>query len=186
MPDPARIAVLISGRGSNMMSLVENAQGYQVALVASDKPGAAGLAWARERGIETFTLDVRAVGRAAWEAALTERLEAAAISHVALAGYMRILTPAFIARFRDRIVNIHPSLLPKYKGLHTHQRALDDGDREHGCTVHVVTEDLDDGEILDQARVPVLPHDTAETLAARVMVEEHRLYPRVLSEWLTR
>ncbi len=181
-----RVAVLISGRGSNMMSLVEHARGYEVALVASDNPAAPGLGWARERGVASFTQDVRAVGRSAWESALIDQLEAADIGHVALAGYMRLLTPAFIARLCGNIVNIHPSLLPKHKGLDTHARALAAGDVEHGCSVHRVTEDLDAGEILGQARVPVLPGDTAATLAARVLVEEHRLYPRVLAEWLAR
>lgn len=184
MPDPVRIAVLISGRGSNMMSLVENARGYDVALVASDKPDAPGLAWAKDRGIATFTADVPDIGKAAWEAQLIDQLGHANIGHVALAGYMRILSPAFIARFAGRILNIHPSLLPAYKGLDTHRRALEAGDGEHGCSVHVVTEKLDDGEVLGQARVPILSGDTAETLAARVMAEEHRLYPRILSQWL--
>lgn len=183
---PERVAVFISGRGSNMVSLVEHAQGYEVALVASDNPEAPGLAWARDRGIDTFTRNVHEIGRAAWETALIERLEAANIRHIALAGYMRLLTPAFIARFRGRIVNIHPSLLPLHKGLDTHARALAAGDIEHGCSVHLVTEDLDAGEVLGQSRVPVLPGDTTETLAARVLAEEHRLYPRILAEWLAR
>lgn len=184
MPEPVRIAVLISGRGSNMMRLVEDAQGYEVALVASDKPDAPGLAWAQSRGIATFTANVRDIGKTAWEAQLTDRLDRANIGRIALAGYMRILSPAFIARFSGRILNIHPSLLPAYKGLETHRRALEAGDAEHGCSVHVVTEELDDGEVLGQARVPILPGDTPETLAARVVDAEHRLYPRILSQWL--
>lgn len=181
-----RIAVLISGRGSNMMSLVEHADGYDVALVASDNPDAPGLAWAEQHGVATFTQNVRAVGRSAWESSLIDRLRIDQIDHIALAGYMRILTPDFIGHFRGNIVNIHPSLLPRHKGLDTHVRALAAGDKEHGCSVHVVTEDLDAGKVLGQARVPILPGDTADTLAARVLAEEHRLYPRVLAEWLAR
>lgn len=186
MPEPVRIAVLISGRGSNMMRLVEDAQGYEVALVASDKPGAPGLAWARDHGTATFTADVQAIGKAAWEAELIEQLDAAGIRHIALAGYMRLLTPAFIDHFPDRILNIHPSLLPRFKGLDTHRRAIEAGEAEHGCSVHVVTAELDDGKVLGQARVPILPGDTPETLGARVVDAEHRLYPRILSQWLAR
>lgn len=186
MPEPVRIAVLISGRGSNMMSLVEHANGYEVALVASDNPDAPGLAWARGQGIATFTQDLRTIGKAAWETQLAEQLDAADIRHIALAGYMRLLTPEFIDRFPDRILNIHPSLLPKYKGLDTHRQALDAGDAVHGCSVHIVTAELDDGTVLGQAEVPVLSGDTPEMLAARVIDAEHRLYPRILSEWLAR
>lgn len=167
-----------------MMSLVERAEGYQVALVAADKPAAPGLAWARERGLPVFTDDARAIGKATWEAQLNAALDDARPDAVALAGYMRILSPEFVARWRGRIVNIHPSLLPLYKGLDTHARAIAAGDAEAGCSVHIVTEQLDDGEVLGQARVPILPGATADTLAARVLIEEHRLYPRVLAEWL--
>ena len=180
---PERVAVLISGRGSNMMSLVERAEHYRVVLIAADRPEAPGLAWAADRGIPTFTRNARAIGRAAWEAALLDALAAHDVRRIALAGYMRLLTPAFIARFPDRIVNIHPSLLPLYKGLDTHARALAAGDAEHGCSVHVVTEELDGGAVLGQARVPIRPGDTPDTLAARVLAEEHRLYPRILSQW---
>lgn len=186
MPEPVRIAILISGRGSNMMSLVENADGYQVALVASDKPDAPGLAWANARGIPTFTHDAKLLGKAAWEDNLAAALDTCEVEAIALAGYMRLLSNAVVARWRGRIVNIHPSLLPKYKGLDTHARALAAGDAEAGCSVHVVTEELDDGEVLGQARVPILPGDTPETLAARVIEAEHRLYPRILSQWLAR
>ena len=186
MPNPPKIAILISGRGSNMMSLVERAENYEVALVASDKPEAAGLAWAAARGLPVFTRDAKALGKAAWEAELNAALEVAHIDAIALAGYMRLLSDAFVARWWGRMVNIHPSLLPKYKGLDTHARALAAGDAEHGCSVHVVTEELDDGAVLGQARVPVLPGDTVEMLAARVLAEEHRLYPHVLAEWLAR
>ena len=181
---PERVAVLISGRGSNLQSLVARAEGYTVALVASDRPDAPGLAWAADQGLDTFTQDVASVGRSTWEGSLGDRLAAADIGYVALAGYMRLLTPAFIGRLRGNIVNIHPSLLPKYKGLDTHARALAAGDAEAGCSVHFVTDDLDAGRVLGQARVPIEPGDTAEILAARVLAAEHRLYPQVLTEWL--
>ena len=183
---PRRVAVLISGRGSNMVSLVERADGYTVALVASDRPDAAGLGWATAQGIPTFTRDAKALGKAKWEAALNEALDAAGVEAIALAGYMRLLSDAFVARWRGRIVNIHPSLLPLYKGLDTHARALAAGDAEAGCSVHVVTEELDGGAILGQTRMPIAAGDTVDTLAARVLVEEHRLYPRVLADWLAR
>ncbi|MDE3120303.1 MAG: phosphoribosylglycinamide formyltransferase [Paracoccaceae bacterium] len=180
-----RVAILISGSGSNMVALARSMTGDHPAravLVASNDPTAGGLAKASAMGIPTAAVDHRAFhgDRAAFEAALVEHIEAAAPDIVCLAGFMRILTPAFIARFKGRMLNIHPSLLPKYPGLHTHQRALDAGDKEAGCTVHEVTADLDAGPILGQARVPVLPGDTAATLAARVLEQEHRLYPAVL------
>lgn len=169
-----------------MVSLVERADGYHVALVASDKPDVPGLAWAAARGLATFTRDAQLLGKAGWEAELNAALDAAQVQAIALAGYMRILSPAFVARWRERIVNIHPSLLPAYKGLDTHARALAAGDAEAGCSVHLVTEKLDDGDVLGQVRVPILPGDAPDTLAARVLDEEHRLYPRVLAEWLAR
>lgn len=178
-----RVAVLISGRGSNMQSLVEQAQNYDVVIVGSDRPEAAGLAWAAARGIATFARDAKALGKAAWEKALEEALADAQVQAVALAGYMRLLSDDFVARWRGRIVNIHPSLLPKYRGLDTHARALAAGDAEAGCSVHLVTKDLDAGDVIGQSRVPILPGDTPDTLAARVLAEEHRLYPRVLAEW---
>lgn len=181
-----RVAILISGRGSNMMSLVEQAQGYHVVLVASDRPEAPGLAWARERGLATFALSPKGIGKPAYEAALDAALRDGGTEAIALAGYMRLLSDDFVARWRGRIVNIHPSLLPKYKGLDTHARAIAAGDAEAGCSVHLVTEELDAGEVLGQARVAILPGDTPETLAERVLVEEHRLYPRVLAEWCAR
>lgn len=184
---PRQVGILISGRGSNMMSLVEHAgDGYEVAVVASDKPDAPGLAWARERGIPTFALSPKGIGKAAYEAAMTGALREAGVEIVALAGYMRLLSDEFVADWRDRILNIHPSLLPKYKGLDTHARAIDAGDAEAGCSVHVVTEELDAGEVLGQVRVPIAPGDTPETLAARVLAEEHRLYPQVLAQFATR
>jgi phosphoribosylglycinamide formyltransferase-1 len=181
-----RVGVLISGRGSNMMSLVENASGYEVALVASDNLNAPGLRWAGRHGLTTFACDARAMGKTAWEDALDGALEANGVEAIALAGYMRLLSDDFVARWRGRIVNIHPSLLPKYKGLDTHARAIAAGDAEAGCSVHLVTEELDGGTVLGQERVPIEPGDTPEKLAERVLAAEHRLYPRVLSEWLAR
>jgi len=180
-----RVAILISGGGSNMEALAESMRGDHPArpvLVLSNRPEAGGLARAAARGIATAHVDHRPFGddRAGFEAALQEALERAAPDILCLAGFMRILTPGFIARWQGRMLNIHPSLLPKYRGLNTHARALAAGAREHGCTVHEVTAALDDGPVLGQARVPVLPGDTAESLAARVLVQEHRLYPRVL------
>ena len=181
------VAILISGRGSNMMALVEHAGGaYDVAMVASDRPDAPGLAWVRQRGIATFALSPKGIGKLAYEAALTAALRETGAEIVALAGYMRLLSNEFVADWRGRIVNIHPSLLPKYKGLDTHQRAIDAGDTEAGCSVHIVTEELDAGEVLGQAAVPILPGDTADTLAARVLAEEHRLYPRILADFAAR
>lgn len=182
----ARVAILISGGGSNMLALLRDmGQGGHPAtpvLVASNDPAAAGLAKAAALGVPTAAVDHRPFkgDRAAFEAALLEPLLAARPDILCLAGFMRVLTPAFVGRFKGRMLNIHPSLLPKYPGLHTHQRALEAGDRQAGCTVHEVTPVLDDGPILGQARVPVLPDDTADTLAARVLVQEHILYPAVL------
>ncbi len=178
-----RVAVLLSGHGSNMMNLVEQAQGYNVVLVASDKPDAPGLVWATNQGMRTFALSLKHIGKPAYEAALDQALLDAQVQVIALAGYMRLLSPAFVARWRGRILNIHPSLLPRYKGLDTHARAIAAGDAKAGCSVHLVTEELDAGAVLGQARVPILAGDTADTLAARVLVEEHRLYPRILSEY---
>ena len=184
--DPARVAVLISGRGSNLRSLVERARGYEVVLVASDRPAAEGIAWARGQGIATFALAPKGIGKAAFETAVEEQLRAAKVGTVALAGYMRLLSNGFVARWRGRIINIHPSLLPLYKGLDTHARAITAGDPKAGCSVHLVTEELDGGTVLAQASVPLLPDDTPDTLAARVLVEEHRLYPATLSEFVSR
>ncbi|RUN76744.1 phosphoribosylglycinamide formyltransferase [Sphingomonas sp. TF3] len=169
-----------------MMALVEHARGYDVALVASDKPDAAGIAWARERGLATFTQSPKGMPKADYEAAIDAALRAAGVEVIALAGYMRLLSDAFVARWRGRIINIHPSLLPKYKGLDTHARAIAAGDAVAGCSVHVVTEELDGGEVLGQAEVPILPGDTSDTLAARVLAAEHGLYPSVLADFVTR
>ena len=169
-----------------MQALVEQARGYEVVLVASDNPEAPGLAWADSNGIPTFARSPRDGGKRAMEDAFLDQFARYDVQAIALAGYMRLLTPEFIASVRGTIVNIHPSLLPKYKGLNTHARALAAGDTRHGCSVHLVTEAVDDGEVLGQAEVPILPGDTPDALAARVLLKEHRLYPRVLAEWLAR
>jgi phosphoribosylglycinamide formyltransferase 1 len=180
-----RVAILISGGGSNMVRLVESMTGdhpARVVLVASNDPHAAGLARAAAMGISTAAVDHRRFNgdRSSFEAALLKPLDDARPDILCLAGFMRVLTPEFVGRFARRMLNIHPSLLPKYPGLQTHQRALDAGDAEAGCTVHEVTPVLDDGPVLGQACVPVLPGDTADRLAARVLIQEHRLYPAVL------
>jgi phosphoribosylglycinamide formyltransferase-1 len=186
MRDPRRVAILISGRGSNMRALVEQAQTYDVALVASNKPDAAGLAWARERGLATWALDSKPLDREAFDRTLSAILDEHRVGTVALAGFMRILSPWFVDAWRGRIVNIHPSLLPRYRGLDTHARALSAGDASGGCSVHIVTEELDAGEVLGQAEVPIEPGDTATTLEQRVLAAEHRLYPQVLNRFASR
>jgi phosphoribosylglycinamide formyltransferase-1 len=183
-----RVAILISGGGSNMVALVRSMTGDHPArpvLVLSNDPGAAGLSRAEALGVPTAAVDHRPFGgdRAAFEAVLQDALAPHAPDILCLAGFMRILSPGFVRAWSGRMLNIHPSLLPLYPGLHTHARALAAGDREHGCTVHEVTETLDDGPILGQARVPVHPGDTPDTLAARVLAEEHRLYPAVLRRY---
>jgi phosphoribosylglycinamide formyltransferase-1 len=183
-----RVAILISGSGSNMVALAQSMTGTHPArpcLVLSNDPAAGGLDKARAMGIPVAAVDHKPFrgDRAAFEAALLEPLLAAQLDIIALAGFMRVLTPDFVRRFQGRMLNIHPSLLPKYKGLHTHARAIDAAEVEAGCTVHLVTPELDDGPILGQARVPVLPNDTPDTLAARVLPMEHRLYPLVLERF---
>ncbi len=184
-----RVAILISGGGSNMETLVRSMTPDHPArpvLVVSNVPGAGGLAKAAAAGVPTAVVDHRGhADRAAFEAALQSVLEPARPDIICLAGFMRILTPGFVRRWEGRMLNIHPSLLPKYPGLHTHARALEAGDAEAGCTVHLVTPDLDAGPILGQARVPVLPGDSEETLAARVLNQEHLLYPAVLRRFAT-
>jgi len=183
--EPKRVAILISGGGSNMVSLVDSMTGDHPAracLVLSNNADAGGLQKAAERGVATAVVDHRPFkgDREAFEAELVKPILDAGADIVCLAGFMRVLTAGFVSQFQGRFLNIHPSLLPKYKGLNTHARALDAGDAEHGCTVHEVTPALDDGPILGQARVPVLPGDTPDELAARVLKQEHQLYPAVL------
>lgn len=180
-----RVAILISGGGSNMVALVQSMRGDHPArpvLVLSNDPQAGGLARARQLNVPTFAIDHKPYGkdRARFEAALQAALETARPDIICLAGFMRILTPEFTGRWEGRMLNIHPSLLPRYKGLHTHARALEASDKEHGCTVHEVTAALDDGPILGQARMPVQAGDTPETLAARLLPLEHALYAAVL------
>ncbi len=183
----ARAAVLISGRGSNMMALVEAARAAdfpaQIVCVVSNRADAPGLEFAVANGIATTVMDHKDfASRQDLDAALDKYLKSQDIDIVACAGFMRILSPSFIESWKDRILNIHPSLLPAYKGLNTHERALADGARTHGCTVHIVTAELDDGPIVLQAEVPVLANDTPASLAARVLSEEHRIYPLALAK----
>ena len=189
------IVILISGGGSNMAAMVRAAQqqdwqgryGIRIAAVVSNKADAKGLALAREQAIATQVLDHKAYpSREAFDAALAQAIDAYQPALVVLAGFMRILTPGFVQHFAGRIVNIHPSLLPAFTGLHTHQRALEAGCKFAGCTVHEVTAQLDVGPILDQAVVPVLPGDSADTLAARVLTQEHVIYPRAVLAFLRR
>ncbi|MGI3209774.1 phosphoribosylglycinamide formyltransferase [Roseovarius tibetensis] len=180
-----RVAILISGGGSNMRALVEDMTGdhpARPALVLSNTADAGGIEWARGRGLATAIVDHRPFGsdRAAFEAEIAARMVRHEIDLICLAGFMRVLTAGFVSQWQGRMLNIHPSLLPKYRGLNTHARALAAGEREAGCTVHEVTAELDDGPILGQARVPVHSDDTPETLAKRVLAQEHVLYPEVL------
>lgn len=180
-----RVAILLSGGGSNMVSLVDSMVGDHPAracVVVSNVPGAGGLAKAAARGIATEVVDHRPFGtdRGAFEDALLARLAPHAPDIICLAGFMRVLSERFVTAYQGKALNIHPSLLPKYKGLRTHLRAIEAADSEAGCSVHLVTPALDDGPILGQARVPIAPDDTAETLAARVLIQEHALYPAVL------
>ncbi|WP_106610204.1 phosphoribosylglycinamide formyltransferase [Shimia abyssi] len=181
-----RVAIFISGGGSNMVRLVEDMQSGDhpaaPVLVLANDADAGGLKKAAAMGVATEVVDHRPFkgDRVAFEAALQEKLQAYQPDILCLAGFMRVLTEGFVAPWEGRMLNIHPSLLPKYKGLHTHARALEAGDAEHGCSVHEVTAALDDGPLLGQARVAIEPGDTPDTLAARVLVQEHRLYPAVL------
>jgi len=183
-----RVAILISGGGSNMVALVRSMTGDHPAravLVLANSANAGGLAKAADMGIATAVVDHRPYGadRAAFEAELTMALAKAKPDIICLAGFMRVLSAGFVNQWQGQMLNIHPSLLPKYKGLNTHTRALEAGDAEAGCSVHQVTAELDGGPILGQARVTVLPDDTAETLAARILPLEHRLYPDVLRKF---
>lgn len=185
----ARVAVLISGRGSNMAALIYAGRAddcpYEVALVSGDKPDALGLSLAAAEGVNIARLDAKALGSAFW-GMLNSELEKADIDLIALAGFMKVIPAAFVERWAGRIINIHPSLLPKYKGLHTQTKALDNGDKVSGATVHLVTPELDSGEILGQVEVAVLPSDTAESLETRVLIAEHQLYPRILARYAAR
>jgi phosphoribosylglycinamide formyltransferase-1 len=176
------IVILISGRGSNMQAIVEaNIPGVNIAAVISNRPDAAGLAWAAERGVPTVALDHKTfASREEFDTALAQQIDHYTPDLVVLAGFMRILTPAFTAHYEGRMLNIHPSLLPAFTGLHTHQRAIDMGCLVAGCTLHLVTANLDHGPILAQGVVPVLPGDDEAALAARVLKLEHQLYPRVI------
>ncbi len=184
-----RVGVLISGRGSNMEALVKAAQApdypAEIALVLSNKPDAQGLDIARALGIEAIAVPSKPFGpdRAAHERAIDDELVVRGIEIVCLAGYMRILTPYLVGRWAGRMLNIHPSLLPAYPGLDTHARVLAAGEIRHGCTVHLVTEIMDDGPVLRQAEVPVLPGDTEAALAARVLAREHETYPAALADF---
>lgn len=183
-----RVAIFVSGGGSNMKALVADMQGDHPAracVVVSNNEDSGGIAWAREQGIATEVVDHRPFGddRASFEAGLTTALNRHGPDMICLAGFMRVLTAGFVTPWHGKMINIHPSLLPKYKGLHTHARALNAGDKVHGCTVHEVTALLDDGPVLGQSKIDVVEGDTPDTLAARILVQEHRLYPAVLRRY---
>ena len=189
MAERSRVAILISGRGSNMAALIYAARAdgcsYEVVLVTGDRPAAHGLEVARAEGVRVEPLDAKALGADYWPL-LQRALDAAGIDLIALAGFMRIIPPEFLAQWEGRILNIHPSLLPRHKGLNTHAACLAAGDKVSGASVHLVTPDLDSGELLGQVEVAVLPDDTPETLAERILIAEHQLYPRILSEYAAR
>jgi phosphoribosylglycinamide formyltransferase 1 len=184
----AKVAVLISGTGTNMAALLYAAKAddcpYEIALVASNNPDAAGLKLAKAEGIATFAHPHKGLSREAHDDIMHDALVAAKADYVTLAGYMRILSPQFVGKWEGRMLNIHPSLLPKYKGLHTHERALEAGDSHGGCSVHLVTAELDDGPILGQTPVAILPGDTPESLGQRVLIAEHQLYSRTLAAFV--
>lgn len=186
----ARVAVLISGSGTNMAALLYASRlpgaAYEIVLVASNDPAAAGLRFAEAEGVATFSLGHKGMDRAAHDAAMDAAIRAAGADYVALAGYMRVLGTDMVRSWHGRMLNIHPSLLPKYRGLHTHRAALEAGDAKAGVSVHLVTEELDAGEILGQLEVAVLPVDSEASLAARVLIAEHQLYARVLNEYVSR
>ena len=181
-----RVGVLISGRGSNMAALVEAARDpaypAEIVCVVSNRPDAAGLKFAQDQNISTHVVDHKNYAtREAFDVALNAYLQSQKLDLIACAGFMRIMTSVLLEPWAGKMLNIHPSLLPLYKGTHTHERALADGAKVHGCSVHYVTEDLDGGPVIARAEVPVLPGDTPETLLARVLVEEHKLYPKALA-----
>lgn len=186
----AKVAVLISGGGTNMAALLYASRApdcpYEIALVASNNPEAGGLQLAKAEGVPTFALPHKGMARADHDMAMDAAIRESGAEYIALAGYMRILTPEFVGGWEGRMVNIHPSLLPKYKGLHTHERALEAGDTHGGCSVHLVTAELDDGPLLGQTPVAILPGDTPNSLAARVLIAEHQLYSRALAALISR
>lgn len=188
IPERAKIAVLISGSGTNMAALLYASRRkdcpYRIVLVASNNPDAAGLKLAEAEGVPIFSLSHKGMPREAHDTAMNAAIRESGAQFVALAGYMRILTPGFVSSWKGRMLNIHPSLLPKYPGLHTHERALEAGDTHGGCTVHLVTAELDAGPMLGQTPVAIMPGDTAETLAARVLIAEHQLYSRCLERFV--
>jgi formyltetrahydrofolate-dependent phosphoribosylglycinamide formyltransferase len=190
LPERAKVAVLISGSGTNMAALLYASRAadcpYEIVLVASNNPEAGGLKLAAAEGVPTFALPHKGMERAAHDQAMDAAIRASGAQFVALAGYMRILTPDFVSGWEGRMVNVHPSLLPKYKGLHTHERAIEAGDSHGGCTVHLVTAELDDGPVLGQTPVAILPGDTADSLGARVLIAEHQLYSRCLAALVSR
>lgn len=179
-----RTAILISGGGSNMAMLIAAAKASdypaEIVLVASSTPDAGGITKAKAAGIPSFAFDHRQYDREGLERAVDAELEKAGVELICLAGWMRLLSPYFVGKWHNRMINIHPSILPAYKGLHTHRRAIEAGEKEHGCSVHFVRQEMDDGPVIAQARVPVRPGDTPEILAARVLKEEHKLYPHAL------
>ena len=186
----AKVAVLISGGGTNMAALLYASRAadcpYDIVLVASNNPDAGGLRLAEAEGVATFALPHKGISRADHDTEMDAQIRQHGANYVALAGYMRILTPEFVAGWEGRMLNIHPSLLPLYKGLHTHEQAIANGDSHAGCSVHLVTAELDDGPVLGQTPVAILPGDTADSLAARVLIAEHQLYSRVLTRLVTR
>jgi formyltetrahydrofolate-dependent phosphoribosylglycinamide formyltransferase len=190
MAERVKVGVLVSGRGTNMVALAEHkrreARSYDLALVASNVPDARALVVARRLGIPVWAQSHKGMERAAFDALIDAELRRHGVEVVALAGYMRLLSPGFIKGWEGRILNIHPSLLPLYKGLETHRRALLAGDMWAGCSVHFVTEELDDGPVLAQAKVRIRERDTPETLAERVLAEEHKLYPQALDQFCAR
>ena len=190
MPSRAKVAVLISGSGTNMAALLYASRAedcpYEIVLAASNNLEASGLMLAGAEGVATFALAHKGMDRAHHDTAMDAAIRASGAEYVALAGYMRILTEEFVAGWEGRMLNIHPSLLPKYPGLHTHERALEAGDTQAGCTVHLVTAQIDDGPVLGQTAVAVLPGDSADSLAARVLIAEHQLYSRCLAKLVAR
>lgn len=188
MADRVRVAVLVSGRGSNMLALAEHRRrdpdrAYDIVIVASNVPEARGLVLAKRLGLQTWAMSHEGMGRAEFDAKVDAVLRQHGVELIALAGYMRLLSEEFVERWSGRILNIHPSLLPLHKGLDTHRRALVAGDEYAGCSVHVVTPELDSGPVIAQAKVRILPRDDPESLAARVLEAEHDLYPRALEEY---